>query len=237
MTETFRILTRDDLKGFRTTPNLESESLKDSLGISFTINPSKVDLDFYNSMVLLRKPFLRRYTGIPLHELLIASSSRSVSLPRADAILVTTKGIPEWRRFAALHENMHTFVGSQNEIFNQLAMPTQSFQENIPQGFNSMVYKILDEGIAQWGAVEASAVLRGCQTPEQRREAHEEFLRRANYSFFYRAGYNFVLRLMDNLQNMGLDTNSALTLMVKNPATEMNQIEQPGVYLKKLISA
>jgi len=148
--------------------------------------------------------------------------------------MITKRGNPEWRRFASLHENMHSYIGSVNEIFNQVAMPTPSFLDNMPVGFNPILYKVLDEGLAQWGAVEASAIAKGSRTFEQREEAHEHFVGSATYPYFYREGYNFIRVLMERFQVAGLDTSSALALVTKNLPSNFEQIEKPDDYFKIL---
>lgn len=129
---------------------------------------------------------------------------------------------------------MHSYIGSANEIFNQAAMPTASFLDNIPVGFNPLLYKVLDEGLAQWGAVEASAIAKGSRTFEQKREAHESFLRSATYPYLYREGYNFIRVLMELFQLVGLDTSLALALVAKNPPSDLAQISRPNDYFQIL---
>lgn len=107
MAEKYHVITKDDVRDFRISANPEAELLEQNLGIAFPVRPQKIELGLFNSWTLLRKTALRRYTGIPLHELLTASSSRSISLPRIDTIMITRRGNPEWRYFASLHENMH----------------------------------------------------------------------------------------------------------------------------------
>lgn len=235
MHEVFRILTEEDIKDFKTSPNTEAELLEKTLGIVFPVRPSKIELNFYNSWVLLRKPFLRKYTNIQLHELLTASSSKSVSLPRVNAILVVRSSNYEWNHFSSLHENIHSYIGSLNEIFNQAAMSTTSFLQNIPKDFNPLVYKVLDEGMAQWGTVESSAIEKGAETTKQKQTTHEEFLRKARYSYFYRVGYDFIRILMGSFQEAGVNTSSGLSLIVKHPPSGLEQIENPESYFRKLI--
>ena len=272
-----------ELKGVRTSKNTAAEMLESHLGIQFPVKPDAVVLDWKNKLAYAKSQRVATTIGS-----MIKMKSASGYYDPAYHTYFTGK---DNDLFVSLHENMHGFNASVNYEFGGLSKKLADMVEAQVGGAGSqtidiektMVLRCVDEGIAQWSAMEVAKELPddfsvedienvrngmfGINKTDNKniipdrhfieqqfdkvqeaidlyKQAHNSegnsvlrlgFKAEAVSSeALYITGLYFTEKAIKYLLDKGFSKGEALTILVKNPPTTINEIKNPDTFINHL---